>query len=212
MAELAAQRLLVEPATVRPLPLQALRLLFGVCAEDDTGAGARDAALLGLLYGAGLGPGQVTRLDLADYHWRAGTLLVRPGPGGTVHTRWLLPGSRAALDAWCVERGDPEGALFWPTNATGTPYPGRLTAAVVERIVQQRAREAGMEGLSSLDLYFTFVHDLIAAGASRELVEALTADGTHRAVGFTSHSDDAEMRQAIERLHAPYRPRASTPL
>ena len=56
-----------------------VRRLFELCGEGDTPAGARDAALLALLYGCGLRRSEAVALTRDDY--AKGTVTVRTGEG-----------------------------------------------------------------------------------------------------------------------------------
>ena len=56
-----------------------VRQLFVACGSDP--AGARDAAMLALLYGGGLRRSEAVALQLADYDVTAATLTVRHGKG-----------------------------------------------------------------------------------------------------------------------------------
>jgi integrase/recombinase XerD len=59
----------------RALPTGELRALFGAC-DPNTTRGARNAAMLAILYGGGLRRSEVVSLDLADFEATTGTLLV----------------------------------------------------------------------------------------------------------------------------------------
>lgn len=84
----------------RALASGELRLLFSVCAEDPGPAGARDAAVAAVLFGAGLRRSQAVALDLADYDSEAGSLTVRAGKGRKARLCYLGGGAPQALDAW----------------------------------------------------------------------------------------------------------------
>jgi integrase len=55
--------------------------LMRVCSDDPTPAGARDAAILGVLYVGGLRRSELAALDLADFDPGTGALTVRNGKG-----------------------------------------------------------------------------------------------------------------------------------
>jgi site-specific recombinase XerC len=101
----------------RALSSGEMSALFTAC-DARTAKGARDAALLGILYGCGLRRAESVALDLADFDAENGGLLVN-GKGDKQRKVFIANGARAALDAWLVDRGDHEGALFHPVNKAG---------------------------------------------------------------------------------------------
>ena len=82
-----------------------LRALFAVCAEDDSPAGRRDAAMLAVLYGGGLRRGELCRLDLGDFDAKGCALTVRGGKGRRQRVVYLNPGACRYLRGWIKERG-----------------------------------------------------------------------------------------------------------
>src|SRR5580692_4926562 len=84
----------------RALSKGELAALFEACDPFKAG-GARNAALLGLLYGGGLRKAEVVALDLGDFDIVTGKLVVR-GKGNKERTAWVTNGSRDALDAWLL--------------------------------------------------------------------------------------------------------------
>jgi len=51
------------------------------CCQDTSPAGARDAALIALLYGAGLRRSEVVALDVADLNGESGEITLRGAKG-----------------------------------------------------------------------------------------------------------------------------------
>ena len=75
--------------------------MIAMASDGRSASGARDAALLGLLYGCGLRRAELTALDLADYDQAAGALRIQ-GKGNRERLAYLAPGARAALEDWLV--------------------------------------------------------------------------------------------------------------
>src|SRR6185437_9517459 len=93
-----------RPPHGRHLAADEIRALFHLCATDASPAGIRDAALLGVLYGAGLRRAEVVALSLPDYAAEDGALIVR-GKGNKVRVAYLRGGAAQALAAWLTVRG-----------------------------------------------------------------------------------------------------------
>lgn len=65
----------------RALSSGELVALFRACGEDTSAAGARDAALVALLYAGGLRRSEAVALELDDYDTETGALTIRGGKG-----------------------------------------------------------------------------------------------------------------------------------
>src|SRR5206468_11732815 len=157
----------------RALTRRELRSLFHVCQPDPSPSGARDAALLAVLYGAGLRRSEVVALDLADYELETGTLTIRRAKGQKDRLAYTTTGSRAALAAWLQVRGVEPGALFWPVDQAGRMTARRMTSQSVLEILERRARQARVARFSPHDLRRTFISDLLDAGADITTVAGL---------------------------------------
>lgn len=59
----------------RAMSVGEVQALFNVCAQDESVKGSRDAALIAVLYGAGLLRSEVVTMNLAD--WNKNCLTVR---------------------------------------------------------------------------------------------------------------------------------------
>ncbi len=154
--------------------------LLAVPAPDTT-LGVRDAALLELLYGAGLRIGEVVSLDVDDV-----SRLLRSGEESAPGLRVLGKGrkervvpvgsyARAALEAYLVrsrpqlaQRGSGSPALF--LNVRG----GRLSRQSAWTILQTTAELAGIEAsVSPHTLRHSFATHLLDGGADVRVVQEL---------------------------------------
>ncbi len=79
-----------SPRKAKRLGAAELHRLAQVCTGDSSPSGARDEALLALLYGANLRRSEAVALDLADYDLSRGVLEIR-GPGAALHVGSLRP-------------------------------------------------------------------------------------------------------------------------
>jgi len=116
----------------RALSSGEIAALLRICAHDGSPAGARDAALVALLYGAGLRRSEAVSIDLSDYNRETGELSIRGAKGRKDRVAYATTGSADALGDWIGVRGGDNGPLFcrgqqrWqnhdpPTDGSGYP-------------------------------------------------------------------------------------------
>jgi integrase len=172
-------------------------------------AGARDAALLALLYGGGLRRSEAVALDVSDYDVTSGMLVVRHGKGNRDRVVYATNGAADALQDWLEVRGEAEGPLFLPVNKGGVVGGHRLTGQAVLYILRRRALQGGVTRLTPHDLRRTFISDLLDLGADISTVQRLAG---HAQVTTTTRYDrrgEATKRKAASLLHVPYERRAA---
>lgn len=195
----------------RALTAGELKALLGACSTDESAAGARDAALLALLYGAGLRRSEAVALDVSDYDPATGVLVVRHGKGNRDRVVYATNGAADALADWLAVRGAADGPLFLPVNKGGVVGGHRLTGQAVLYILRRRALQGGVTRLSPHDLRRTFISDLLDLGADISTVQRLAG---HAQVTTTTRYDrrgEATKRKAASMLHVPYE-RRTTPV
>lgn len=99
----------------RALPPGEILALMADCEKDSGPAGVRDAAIIGLMYAAGLRRAEVVTLNVENYDLQTGRLVVT-GKGNKERAAWLINGAADALADWLAVRGSTDGPLFVAIN------------------------------------------------------------------------------------------------
>ncbi len=199
----------------RALSAGELRALFADCAVDASPSGARDAALLAVLYGAGLRRAEAVMLDATDYDAETGALKVRSGKGRKARTAYATGGAKAAIEAWLRARAasprqphaantDNGNSLFYPINKGGRLIPRRMTDQAVLNIVRKRGLSSGVKSFSPHDLRRSFISDLLDAGADISTVQGLAGHANVQTTARYDRRGERTKRKAAEMLHVPY--------
>ncbi len=188
----------------RALGAGELAALLAACSTDPRPAGARDAALLALLYGGGLRRSEAVALDLVDYDPETGQLTIRVAKGGKSRVAWVTNGATLALADWLAVRGDEPGPLFTAIGKGGRLSLDRLSGQAVHVMLRKRAKQAGVAHLSPHDLRRSFVSHLLDAGADITTVAKMAG---HASVTTTARYDrrgEVAKQRASELLVVPY--------
>jgi integrase/recombinase XerD len=131
--------------------------------DRDTANGRRDRAMLILLSRLGLRVGELVRLDLGDFDWRGGEVIVR----GKARRDERLPlptdvGEAVAEYILGSRPGEPHGRLF--VGAETPPRP--LTPKRARAALQEACRRAGLAPVGAHVLRHTAATEMLRAGAS----------------------------------------------
>lgn len=179
--------------------------LFRVCAEDESPAGRRDAAMFAVLYGGGLRRAELCGLDLTDFDTADCSLTVR-GKGRRERTVYLPEGGGCEhLKVWIEVREDEPGPLFCPVRMTGEVPISRLRGETLWYVLKRRQREAGLEGVTPHGFRRAYEASDLDAGRCRHSPYA-------RQVEPSAASTTRLARMNQFRLHqAPEVPRAASP-
>ncbi len=191
-----------------------LYALFRVCYEDGKRArGARDAAMLALLYVCGLRRSEAVALDLSDYDPRTLEVRVR-GKGNKERINYAEGGADRAVNLWVGLRGESEGALLLPVNKGGRivyerddggeKWPARMSDQAVYDVVRRRQKEAGVKKLSPHDFRKTFVGDLLDAIGDLSAAQQLAGHADPSTTARYDRRGERAKRKAASHLHVPY--------
>ena len=172
---------------------EATQLLDAV--PEPTAAGARDRALLELLYASGLRVAEGCGLDLDDLDEARRTVRVL-GKGDKERMVPVGDAALEALDAYLAQRGRRRGALF--LNARG----GRLTPRSAHRIVKRLARRAGIsQRVTPHTLRHSFATHMLGEGADLRLIQELLG---HRRLSTTqryTHVSPEHLMRVYDAAH-----------
>lgn len=124
----------------RALSCGELKALLRVCSEDTTAAGARDAGLLAVLYGAGLRRSEAASLEPGSYQAEGRALTIRSGKGGKDRLTYLPGWAGEALTDWLHLRGEGTGRLFLPIGKNGQIGPAGAGGGITDQAILKRSR------------------------------------------------------------------------
>ena len=189
----------------RALSRRELQKLFAACSDDETPAGRRDAALIAVLYGAGLRRSEAVALDVTDYNPETMELRVRGGKGDKDRLCYATNGAKLALDAWLAVRGAEPGPLFWPADGRGRPLVNRrMTDQAVLLVLRRRGKQARVRAFTPHDLRRSFISDLLDSGADMVTVQKLAGHANVQTTARYDRRGEEVKRRAAELLHVPF--------
>jgi integrase/recombinase XerC len=172
---------------------EATQLLDAVPAAGA--AGARDRALVELLYASGLRVAEGCGLDLDDLDEGRRTVRVV----GKGNKERMVPVGETALEAlaaYLAMRGRQRGALF--RNARG----GRLTTRSAHRIVKRLARRAGLgQRVTPHTLRHSFATHMLGEGADLRLIQELLGHSRLSTTQRYTHVSPEHLMRVYDATH-----------
>ena len=185
----------------RALEQGEINALFGDL-DGSKPTGARDGALLALLFGCGLRRAEAAALTTDNVNLEDGTLQVL-GKGNRERIAHLNQGTKAAIENWLQHRGTTAGPLLLQVSRHGLIGREGVSAAAIRLRLQRRAASAGLQHCSPHDLRRTYVSMLLDSGADITTVARMAG---HQNVQTTSRYDrrgERASKSAAENLHVP---------
>jgi integrase len=186
--------------------------LMQACAADSSPAGARDAAIVAILYGCGLRRSELVTLDLVDLNVGSGGLIIRGGKGRKDREVYLPQGAIAAVADWVAVRGVDPGALLCPIGKTGRLDIRCLSDQAIPKILSKRAAAAGLQiDFSPHDFRRTFISDLFDRNVDVSTIQKLAGHSKpETSIRYDRRGEEAK-RNAANQLHVPHFRRSQIP-
>ncbi|MDX8396228.1 MAG: tyrosine recombinase XerC [Mariprofundaceae bacterium] len=179
----------------RTLPPEQTSLLMQ---EGDRKTEARDLALLGVMYGCGLRVSEAVGLNLMDMNLDQAELRVL-GKGRKERVVPMPEGVQGLLRDHLAERLSVTGqeqAVF--LNQRG----GRLTTRSVQRMIKQRALEAGADTSATPHrLRHSFATHLLAGGVDLRAIQELLGHSSLATTERYTHLDIARLTEVYDGAH-----------
>jgi len=188
----------------RELQAEEIASLIQNCIEDGSPIGIRDAAIISILFGAGLRREEITKLNLDDYDPEGARLVIR-GKRSKQRNAYLGDGALAALMAWLELRGKDAGPLFVPMKRGGTLRHGRrLSPQSIYFLLKVRAKKAGVKPFTPHDLRRTFVGRLLGAGVDIAIVSKMAGHSNIQTTARYDRRPEETKQRAAKLLEIPY--------
>ena len=172
--------------------------------DARTPAGARDAAMLALLFGCGMRRAEVAAAQVQEIDSGQGTLRVR-GKGNRERLVPINRGAMAAINNWLDHRGREDGPLLRPVTRHGLIEKRGITPSAIRLRLKQHAERAGIEHCSPHDLRRTFVSMLLDEGTDITTVGKMAGHANVQTTARYDRRDERTAKTAAEQLHVPVR-------
>ncbi len=172
--------------------------------SSRTPGGARDRAMLELLYATGLRVSELVGLSVNDVHLETRMLLAR-GKGSKER---LVPVGAPAAAALRAYLDGPRARLLKGRSSKDlfvTPRGGRMTRQGFWKLLGRYARRVGIaRGISPHKLRHAFATHLLAGGADLRAVQAMLGHADISTTQIYTHVERSQMK----RVYAAHHPRA----
>ncbi|HVN26594.1 MAG TPA: site-specific tyrosine recombinase/integron integrase [Candidatus Paceibacterota bacterium] len=159
----------------------------------------RDKAILELFFSTGLRLAELCSLS-RYIDIRRGEATVR-GKGDKLRVVFISDSARDALQRYLARRADAEEKLFVSLDRMGNVI-GPITTRAVERVVERRAREAGIpKRIHAHQLRHSFATDLLINGADIRAVQELLGHSNISTTQIYTHLTNKQLRDVHKSFH-----------
>jgi integrase len=189
--------------TGRKLTIGEITALAQVCAQDQSPAGARDDAIIGIGYTQGPRISEIVNMRIEDYDSIVGDIVVKNAKGNKDRTIRGSNSVRASVDEWIGLRGIETGPLFTRINKGGKIKIAPVSSAALSKMITKRAHQAGVKHFTFHDLRRTFITNGWSIGIPGTQLQTIAG---HASISTTASYDRTDVDVALkscEKLHYP---------
>jgi len=183
----------------RALSLLELNTILDHCLSQEGLISMRDAALIALVYGAGLRRSEAANLSLNAYHRKNGEITIL-GKGNKERINGLNDRVMDIVDCWLEERGQTPGPMFVRIYKGGKITLQAITGQTVYDIITKRYKEAGLKRLTPHDLRKSFATHLLNNGEDIFTVQELMGHASLDTTKIYDHRGKNKQKKAAKAL------------
>lgn len=159
----------------------------------------RDKAILEIFFSTGLRLAELCSLS-RYLDLKRGEVTVR-GKGDKLRVVFISDSAREAVKKYMDKRSDAEEKLFVSIDKSGKVI-GPVTPRAVQRVVERRAREAGLtKRIHAHLLRHSFATDLLVNGADLRSVQELLGHSNISTTQIYTHLTNKELREVHKAFH-----------
>ena len=176
-------------------------MLLSTC--DASPLGIRDAAMLSVMFYAGLRRSEVASLTVGQYDRKARLLVDVVGKGDKTRPVPIPVNARLAarLNAWVTVRGNESGPLFQSIRRGGHITGQGITSQAVYNAVTERAAAAGLDSdIAAHDFRRTFITNALTASGNPVLVADIAGHSDPATTARYDRSGLESYREFMEKL------------
>lgn len=193
------------PPSGRTLTPEEIGVLYSACARRPGELAIRDAALVTMLYAAGLRREEACSLNVRDYRPKNAAVEVT-GKGKKTRIAYLPDSYRQGIEPWWEHRKDAKDGFLFPRYRRGTPEVGRrlgktgVSHIVGELVKTIRHVDPEYPSFTPHDLRRSFGTHLLDAGADILMVQRLMGHARLETTSIYDRRGEAGKQKAIDFL------------
>ena len=193
----------------RMLDVDEIKAMLQMCdldAAKSRSSGFRDAALLSVLYIAGMRKNELIHLKKADFDIRTGELKIRVAKRNKERLVYVLGKARQRVIDWLEHLQDFRESewLFVSIDQLGNPRNEQIKSGqTVNDILLRRAKQAGVENFTPHDLRRTAISEMLDAGIDMVTVGNIAGHVNVNTTQRYDRRDDKRKEEAAKKRDVP---------